>query len=363
MAKGDTARNKLGIQLNVKCHVTTSDGQAKDTDDNGWVEFDFNKELTLIGFTATPFDPNFLPVDFQFSFIGPMNVTCPRKEPDPPPVDDNFLDESIDQRYSAVDSSLFGNAILIKDRTIVYKWGNIDEYEDNYASVCRFWTNLIWGDWIAKNGMQWLANLVNILPSSPTALTVNSNMALANLLSYTTPGSWVYSGGEDSDGIARWPKQFSIINELYGTNAAEVIKSGLFQKLGGTFNAWMISDGTMRIGGSCRDLWKGARLLFNRGKWNGEQLIPEEYVDRTLLGGPWGDGVPFNLEGFQTHLIRNGSAWEMEDELPGVPDGFMARSSKSYIIGIPSLGLIMAGKGPEQLQSEFLPQIVELMKQ
>ena len=281
--------------------------------------------------------------------------------PVPPPIDDNHLDRAIDNRYDVVDKDLFEDAILIKDRTIVYEWGNVDADQDNLASVCRVWTNLIWADWISRNGFEWLDKWCRELPAS-TAQTINSDMAVSNLLSYTTPHTWIYSGGKDNDGIARWPKQFQIIRELYNQEPPQVIQERIFDRIGGGLRAWMISDGTMRVGGSVRNLFKFARLMFNRGSWNNEQIISAEYVDRSLSGGPNGNGVPFDLEGYQTHLIRNGSAWEMENALPGVPDGFMARSSKSYIIGIPSLGLIMAGKGPEQFQDVFLPQIVQLMK-
>lgn len=335
--------------------VITSDGVIRETDSNGYIQYvkplGTNLHFKVESEGYQPFEFDFVFNCIWWDYDVHLELL----------VNDNDLSEAIDEKYGAIDKNLFENAILIRDRTIVYKWGDVDKEENNLASVVRAWVNLIWGNWIDSVGFAWLDAWANNLPC-PSSMTINSDMAVSNLLSYTTPHSWVYSGGKDNDGLARWPKQFAILAELYEKPCPDVIREVIFNKLGGSFNAWMISDGTMRISSSIRDLYKFARLLFNKGKWNNEQIISEQYIERTLAGGPNGNGIPFNLEGYQTHLIRNGSAWEMEDALPNVPDGFMARSEKSYIIGIPSLELIMAGHGPSQLQSVFLPQICNLMR-
>lgn len=363
MGKGDSPMYYLDIQLTPKVFavIDNTHGDVYYTNSDGYVRIPHKKGIVRL-FTITA--DGFVPYTFEYKFESPlveMSIVLVPVEIPIPPIDDNVLHTDIDLRYAILNENWFRNAILIQGRTIKYQWGNPDALEDNLASVVRSWVNLIWGSFITDNGMDWLDKWCEELPGF-TSKTINKDMAVSNLLSYTTPHTWVYSGGKDNDGIARWPKQFSIINELYGKPANEVIQEKIFDKLTGSYHAWMISDGTMRIGSTIRDLYKLARLLFNKGRWNNVQIIDERYVERTLAGGPNGNGVPFPLEGYQTHLIRDGSAWEMENALPGVPDGFMARSSKSYIIGIPSLELIMCGHGPEQLQSVFLPQVCNLMR-
>jgi CubicO group peptidase (beta-lactamase class C family) len=100
------------------------------------------------------------------------------------------------------------------------------------------------------------------------------------------------------------------------------------------------------VRGSARDLARFALLFLRGGRWRSRRLLDADLVARATAGGPFGDGKPFPLEGWQIHLVRDGKAWELPN-LAGVPDGFMARdgggptSSKGIIGGFPSDDVIV----------------------
>jgi hypothetical protein len=87
---------------------------------------------------------------------------------------------------------------------------------------------------------------------------------------------------------------------------------------------------------------------------------------RAIAGGPLGDGQPYEVEGWQFHLVKDGRAWEdpRELQLPGVPNGtFMARDggsnsgiSHGSVVVIPALDIVLAYRGARAVDG-FLPQL------
>lgn len=237
-----------------------------------------------------------------------------------------------------------------------FVWGDADAFLHTWASCSRSWVNLLWGVWYRQNDgyARWLDEFCVNLPCFSADL-FNDDVRCKHLNSYTSgahpPGSaWMYSGGGDHEG-KHWPRQSQMLGELYDKPVDEACTEQLLATLGGALQATTADDGTLRVLGSCRGQVALARLILNRGAWNGQQLIEPGYCDRSIAGGPDGNGRPFALEGYQTHLCRNEMAWEF-NYLPGVPDLFMARDGNEaddhghgIIAGVPSQDVIFVYRG------------------
>lgn len=74
-----------------------------------------------------------------------------------------------------------------------------------------------------------------------------------------------------------------VIKNATGCSLAEYMEEKLWKRIGAVHDAyWTLSNGTeLAMGGlsvSLRDYARFARLYLNRGSWNGEQILPEEWV-------------------------------------------------------------------------------------
>lgn len=247
------------------------------------------------------------------------------------------------------------HGILMVGDEVAFTWGSPDMFLTSWASCSRSWVNALWGVWVTRmGGMALLESLVMDLPCEDADL-FDADVKFKHLLSYTSgavpPGSkWQYSGGGDPRG-KHWPRQNAMLGQLFGRSVDEVCQDELLFKVGGALQARTVPDGTLRVYGTCRGQTALARLILNRGAWNGERLIDPAYCDRSIAGGPDGDGRPFMFEGYQTHLCRNGQAWELPS-LPGVPDLFMARDGNAdedhghgIIAGVPSMDVVFVYRG------------------
>jgi hypothetical protein len=110
------------------------------------------------------------------------------------------------------------------------------------------------------------------------------------------------------------------------------------------------SDGTPRFTATPLDAARWGVWML-RGC---DGLVDAWLLEQALTPGPYG------LEGWGgVHLIRNGSAWEMENQLHGCPDGFMARSGGSHdgVFVFPSLDLVVAAKSGAHAPDRYLPDI------
>jgi len=243
----------------------------------------------------------------------------------------------------------------------LWTWGAPGLFLTSWASCSRTWKSLFWGVWLTQNGLDWLERPVRDLPA-PSALTFAPDILLKHLCSYTSllkpPGSrWTYSNGP------HWPLQSKILGELYGTTVAKAFTAQVLATVGvgSTLRASMnTGDGTLRVFGSCRDQARLSLLMLT----NDGSLVDPTYVSRMSAGGPNGDGRPYHLEGYQTHLIRNGKC-HARPAMPTVPDGFMARDGSDDSVGhghgaivtIPSIGLSFAYRGASL--EEVLPAVCE----
>ena len=76
-----------------------------------------------------------------------------------------------------------------------------------------------------------------------------------------------------------------VIDAVVPGTAQDFIKTELLDKLGITNYIWQtgvsgIPEAGWRVGMTSRDMVKWGMLVWNKGKWNGEQLIPEAFVDK-----------------------------------------------------------------------------------
>jgi hypothetical protein len=221
--------------------------------------------------------------------------------------------------------------------------------------------------------------IATVFPKSPAAQLFESDVHGCHLLSYTSGGrpagsKWRYSGGADSRGDEgrtrkHWPRMHVLFREVVSYEVWDYLNHFVFPLLGGTLEAdgQPTEDGTTcRVSGSARDMARAGYLWLYRGRWRDRQLLDADLMSRATAGGPRGDGQPYEVEGWQFHLVKNGRAWEepRELKLPGVPDGtFMARdggdnkgTSHGSIVVVPALDLVVAYRGSRAVDA-FLPRL------
>ena len=238
---------------------------------------------------------------------------------------------------------------LFQGDTLIKTWGDGDAFRTTWASCCRTWVTALWGVWISDNGMEWLDRPMRDLPCH-TAPRFPADVLLKHVLSYTSkskpPGEgWSYSCGD------HWPWQNACLGELFDMPVEHACQQYLINPMGASLQAVRNSeDGTLRVNGSAIEQTHLTRMLLDKGHANGMQLIAAEFVQRSIAGGVNGDGHPNRYEAYQTHLCRDGHAWELN--MPGCPDLFMARDGSDdpshghgAIVGVPSLNATFAYRG------------------
>ena len=101
-----------------------------------------------------------------------------------------------------------------------------------------------------------------------------------------------------------------VLDAVVPGSAADFIKKELLDKMGITNYKWLTAPSGLPEAGwrtsiTSRDMVKWGMLVMNKGKWNGEQLIPEVYIDqaisRIVLTGDddvFGGGVAVSNQGY-----------------------------------------------------------------
>ncbi len=83
------------------------------------------------------------------------------------------------------------------------------------------------------------------------------------------------------------PLVMQVIDAVVPGTAEDFIKNDLLGKMGISTYEWRTGLGGLPAGGwkssfSSRDMMKFGTLAINKGKWNGEQLIPEAYIAKAI---------------------------------------------------------------------------------
>ena len=167
-----------------------------------------------------------------------------------------------------------------------------------------------------------------------------------------------------------------VIEAVVPGSAEDFIKDELLNKLGITSYEWQLGLGGLPAGGwktsmTSRSMLKFGTLAMNKGKWNGEQLIPEAYIakatNRILYNGDddiFGGGKDVSQQGY-------GYFWWSGDLQVGDQSYFSNSAqggSGQFIILVKELDLIIVatgshrGSGGKTLQiaaERILPAFVE----
>jgi len=81
----------------------------------------------------------------------------------------------------------------------------------------------------------------------------------------------------------------TVIDAVVPGTAADFIKNELFGKIGITNYSWRthysgLPEAGWRVKMTSRDMLKLGALVLNKGKWNGEQLVPEAFIAKATSG-------------------------------------------------------------------------------
>lgn len=160
-----------------------------------------------------------------------------------------------------------------------------------------------------------------------------------------TPGeTFVYQGG-DTQLLA------IVIERATGKKLAEYFSEGIWTEIGAEQNAWWSVDEEGMARASCciysnaRDYARLGRLYADSGRWQGKQVIPEDYVRSALQpsGIVDGKGGTVDYYGYQIWLGRHRQ------------DGFftMRGIQGQYVIVIPEQELILVRLGNRRIEREY----------
>lgn len=163
----------------------------------------------------------------------------------------------------------------------------------------------------------------------------------------------------------------------YNTGAPNILQGALKQALGDDYEAYpwktlfnplgmkdviMEQDNSgVFVGGSYmfatpRDMLKLGQLYVQRGAWNGQQLLPEDWIDKTLTISPgyMAPGTTDEQIIKSHHLVYGGLIWLNRSGRPWLPRPFpgspgdmfmfLGRSGQ-FILGIPSKKMVLVRTG------------------
>ena len=163
------------------------------------------------------------------------------------------------------------------------------------------------------------------------------------------------------------PLVMQVIDAVVPGTAEDFIKNELLGKMGITTYEWRTGLGGLPAAGwkssiTSRAMLKFGTLAMNKGKWNGEQLIPETYISkatsRILYTGDddiFGGGKDVSNQGY-------GYFWWSGDLKYGDKSYFSASAqggSGQFIILIEELGLIVVATGSHRGDGKSLQMAAE----
>lgn len=137
-----------------------------------------------------------------------------------------------------------------------------------------------------------------------------------------------------------------IIEKASGKRFSDYVEDKIWSKIGAVEDAWWTVDEEGMVRASCclytnaRDYARLVRLMMNGGEWNGEQIIPEDYVAASLspVMNMDTEGDIVDYYGYQWWLgSYEGSSLYALRGLQG-----------QYIIGVPDRDLIVVRLGRER---------------
>lgn len=138
-----------------------------------------------------------------------------------------------------------------------------------------------------------------------------------------------------------------VIEAVVPGTARDFIKKELLDKMGITNYRWRtgISGLPGAASGSymtSRNMLKWGKLVMNKGKWNGEQLVPEAFVTKSI------SGITQPTESWQPRTYRYGYYWYQTNIMVGGKNyetSFAWGGGGQYIIVVEELDLVISITG------------------
>ena len=218
---------------------------------------------------------------------------------------DSFFQEA------AADSMDIHNVMIVKDGSVIYsRWQSqgVDSVPHVLHSVSKTFTATAVGLAIAEGKMALTDKVIDYFPDKVPAEASNNlkAMTVRDLLTMTC-GHDVESSFRNGNAGQDWVKAFlahpvvhkpgtfylynslgtymlsAIVQQVTGEKVVDYLTPRLFEPLHIDKPYWEESPQGINCGGwglylKTEDLAKMGQLLLQKGKWNGSQLIPEEWV-------------------------------------------------------------------------------------
>jgi len=134
-----------------------------------------------------------------------------------------------------------------------------------------------------------------------------------------------------------------VLSRATGTSLSQYMQEKLWNKIGSEHDAYWITDDNnveMALGGlniTLRDYARLGRLYLNKGNWNGEQVVPADWVQRSVT--PEGQHVQPGNNPNSSSTFGYGFQWWIPEHPQG--DFFAAGIYNQYIYVHPEQNLVI----------------------
>ncbi len=287
-----------------------------------------------------------------------------------------FSQSKLDTLTNFITNNLETTGMLIlQDGKILYEYGNIEEV--SYISSCRKSVlSMLYGKYVENGTIDLQQTIGDIGIDEKDGLLPQEKEATINDIITTRSGVFHIpaNGGYDKDNILKrgsvkhgkyfvynnWDFNVAgyILEKKSGNNIYNEIEEQLAIPLG--FQDWNIKNQKKKhsksksqypayhIYLSTRDMAKIGQLMLNKGKWNGEQLISKEWIEKitTTVTPTKIVNERYNLKKTSPFQFSYGYMWWLVDNFKHHPDFEGAYTAHGYggkfITVIPKRNIVIA---------------------
>ena len=266
---------------------------------------------------------------------------------------DNYSEKSISNSFSAAKSVV---SILVGIAIDEGKIKSIDQ------QVCDFLPEFCEGQsnqltirhlLMMSSGLDWDEGYTSLFgPTTRASYDTDLSKQVLDLKVITTPGKEFNYMSSNTELLAL------IVSKATGTTLSEYASEKLWKPIGAERDAqWSLDhkDGIEKayccFYSNARDFARIGKLFLNKGRWNGKQIISEDYVNQCITPAPITDNAqPNKIYGFQW--------WITEYENLKV---FYARGILGqYIFVIPDLNIVFVRLGHKRGEKDAGGQLLDV---
>lgn len=160
-----------------------------------------------------------------------------------------------------------------------------------------------------SGGFDWVESYMNIFGKTADIYYGDRlKKVVGNLNADYAPGTEFYYSSAETQMIA-W-----ILENVYQQPLAEIFSEKIWSKIGAEHDAfWSLDkkDGDTKafccLNSNARDFARLGKLVLQNGQWNGEQIVPEDYVKKATSAATWlkdRDGNTLDYYGYQFWIIN-----------------------------------------------------------